>query len=188
MERHILMCMCYSRIDLDWISYKRGFHFHHKKKRDVAEDCALHPSRAQGHCCAQMHAAQFLQCSPPCSQLPALPAQGRADKQSQKQSMPFLLHASFFLHIAPSLASSAWRVYALNLPGGDGESNQGSAWCSGRQLALLLLGCHPNSIPELLLRAQHPCKNLGSDGWDAGAPPAQQLEPGRIKVLIACDN
>lgn len=58
----------------------------------------------------------------------------------------------------------------------------------GVQQALLLLGCHPNPIPELLLCAQHPCMDLGSGGWDAGAPPAQQLEPGRIKVLIACDN
>lgn len=132
-ERHNLMCVRYNCIDFHWISYKRCFH--HKKRRDVAEDCALHPSRAWGHCCPQVHAAQCPRRSLPCSQLPALLAQGRANKQSQKQSTTFLLHASFFLHIAPSPASSAWSVRALNLPCGDGESSQGSARCTGRSAA-----------------------------------------------------
>lgn len=185
MERHILMCVRY--IDLEWISCKRGFH--HKKKKDVAEDGALHPSRARGHCCPQVHAAQCQQCSLPCSQLPALLPRGEpTSKGKQENSTAFLLHASFFFHVAPSPASSAWHVCALSLPSGDGESSLGSAWCSGRQQALLLLVCHLNPIPELLLCAQHPCTDLGSGGWNAGALPAQQLEPGRIKVLIACDN
>lgn len=102
---------------------------------------------------------------------------------------------SFF---PPHCSQSCFLCLARVCPVGMGQIGRGSrpgaqirAWCASphaRSPNLRRWLLWPAPVPGLLLCAQHPAQASEPTARPLELCQLRQLEPGRIKVLIACDN